>query len=182
MDRRRSNELNKRGIDYYDKATSNLVFTGSENKDLLSDSCLYFMAEAIRVDSSNRSAYWNKLAFERGLNRLEAAKATAWLYYKTFDDPFGLLSLGSIHRELGDTIKSKEFFIRALDFYDEAIKSGKVTEDSILLDLCIVNLANGNMAESRKYYEKYRTTPKGQLTFKEIDFDSAHLLLDSSEQ
>lgn len=46
-------------------------------------------------------------------------------------------------------------------------------EDSILIDLSIVNLANRKIEESKEYYERYRVTYLGQMTFKDVDFDSA---------
>lgn len=122
MNREKSNELNKKGIDYYYKAASILVSSDNSNKNKLADSCLYFMAEAIRIDSSNKSAYWNKLAFERGFKKLEDAKATASLYYKKFGDPFGLISLGGIYLQLGDSTKSKDYFRQALDLYNNAVE------------------------------------------------------------
>jgi tetratricopeptide (TPR) repeat protein len=134
---------------------------------------MYFMFEAIRTDSSNKSAYWNKMAFEFGLKRFEEAKTTAWLCYKKFDDPVGLMTLGAIYYQLNDSIKSKEYFKQALDFYDQGIKSDKFIEDSILIDLTMVNLANNKIDESKEYYERYRKTYVGQMTFKDIEFDSA---------
>jgi tetratricopeptide (TPR) repeat protein len=178
QDREKSNELNKKGIDYYYKAVSSLdrpglVYTEHDDKKVFADSCLYFMSEAIRIDSSNKSAYWNKLGFEFGLKRFEEAKTTAWLYYKIFDDAHGLMTLGAIYHQLNDSIKSKEYFKQALDFYDNRIKSGKFIEDSILLDLTMVNLSNNKIEESKEYYERYRATSRGQMIFKDIDFDSA---------
>lgn len=176
-DREKSNELNKKGTDYYFKAVSNMVYSDHDDKKMFADSCLYFMSEAIRVDSSNRSAYWNKIGFEFGLKRFEEAKATAWLYYKKFDDPVGLMRLGAICYQLNDSIKSKEYFKQALDFYDNGMKSGKLIEDSILMDLTMVNLANNRIDEAKEYFERYRETYRGQMAFKDIEFDSARQIL-----
>jgi tetratricopeptide (TPR) repeat protein len=176
QDREESNELSKTGIDYYYKAVFNL-HSDHDDKKAFADSCMYFMSEAIRVDSSNRSAYWNKLAFEFGLKRFEESKTTAWLYYEKFDDPVGLMKLGAIYYQLNDSTKSNEYFRQALDFYDNGIKSGKFIEDSILMDLTMANLANNRIDESRKYYERYRATNIGQMTFKDIEFDSARQIL-----
>jgi len=173
QDREKSNELNKKGTDYYFKAVSNMTYPGNSDKKVFADSCLYFMSEAIRADSSNKSAYWNKMGFEFGLKEFEEAKTTAWLYYKKFDDPVGLMRLGAIYYQLNDRIKSKEYFKRALDFYDNGLKAGKFKEDSILLDLAMVNLANDKIDEAREYYERFRVTSRGQTTFKDIEFDSA---------
>jgi tetratricopeptide (TPR) repeat protein len=160
-------------MEYYDKAVSPFVYSEYDDKDVFADSCMYFMSEAIRIDSSNRSAYWNKMAFEFGLKRFEEAKITAWLYYRKFDDPVGLMRLGAIYHQLNDSIKSREYFKQALDFYDSGMKSGKLIEDSILVDLTLVNLANNRIDESKKYYERYRRTNTGRMTFKDIEFDSA---------
>jgi hypothetical protein len=173
QDREKSNDFNKMGMDYYDKAVSPFVHSEHDDKNVFADSCMYFMSEAIRTDSSNRSAYWNRMAFEFGLKRFEEAKTTAWLYYKKFDDPVGLMRLGAIYNELNDTIKSREYFKQALDFYVGGIESDKFIEDSILIDLTMVNLANNKIDQSKEYYERYRKTYVGKMTFKDIEFDSA---------
>lgn len=123
-DRKKSTELHKKGIDYYYKSVSNFSYSDHDDKNVFADSCLYFISEAIRIDSSNKSAYWNKLGFEFSLKRFEEAKTTAWLYYKKFDDPHGLMKLGAVYYQLNDSVKSKKYFKQALDFYDSGIKSG----------------------------------------------------------
>lgn len=164
-------------MDYYNRAASSFVYSDHDDKKVFADSCMYFMSEAIRTDSSNKSAYWNKMAFEFGLKRFEEAKTTASLYYKKFDDPVGLMRLGAIYHQLNDSIKSKEYFKQALDYYDNGIKSGRFIEDSILMDLTMVNLANNKVFESRDYYERYRATSRGQMIFKDVEFDSARQIL-----
>ena len=150
-----------------------MVYSDHDDKKVFTDSCFCFMSQAIKADSSNKSAYWNKMGFEFGLKEFEDAKTTAWLYYKKFNDPIGLMRLGAIYYQLNDSAKSKEYFRQALDFYDNGMKSGKLVKDSILLDLTMVNLANNNIDDARDYYERYRATYRGQMTFKDVDFDSA---------
>ena len=54
QDREKPNELNKKGTDYYFKALSNMVYSDHDDKKVFADSCLYFMSQAIKADSSNK--------------------------------------------------------------------------------------------------------------------------------
>lgn len=154
LHKQQTNEFNKKGEDYFRKSGPEILLRRSGSGLLRSDkniedSVLYFFSEAIRIDSTNKGTYWTKLAFENYYNRTDDAKKTAQLYYRKFNDPHGLISLGGIHLKLGDTIQSKKYFKQALLFYETGIKSRKFIEDSILMDLSLVNLFNGDTTISR---------------------------------
>jgi tetratricopeptide (TPR) repeat protein len=177
-DREQSIEFCKMGSEYYQRATTILVTDPPDDKGVMADSCMFFMSEAIRVDSSNRPAYWNKWVFENGLERFEAAKKTILLYSGKFNDPYGFMSLAGMYHHRGDTAQSKAYFRRALALYNELIDAGNIVEDSVLFDLSRVNFYNGDIEKSKQYYERYRSTKWGQVTFKEIEFDSVISVLE----
>jgi tetratricopeptide (TPR) repeat protein len=165
-DREISNEFVKKGFDYSRKSGPELLRSDKN----IEDSVLYFFSEAIRIDSTNKSAYWNKMAFENQYNRLENAKETSYIYYRKFNDPHGLMSLGGIYLKLSDSIKSKEFFNQALLFYNDGLETKKFTEESILFDLIFVHLANGDTTKAKGYFYSFRNTKNGEA-IKDIEFD-----------
>ncbi len=165
-----------KGAEYYFKWSK-----FSPETKVFADSSLLFLTEAIKLDSNNRTAYWNKLIFESGLQYFDKAIETAELYYKKFNDPQGLIYLGNIYKQVGDSVKSKEYFNEALHFYVDKVKSGYIKEDSALFELTLTYYLTGDFANSKKYYERYRVTKSGQLTFKEVDFDSLRKVFDHRE-
>jgi hypothetical protein len=142
VDREKSVELTKKGIEYYHRATSAgfLVEDPPVKKGDMIDSILYFLSEAIRLDSTNKSAYRQKMIFENSFGEYEKAKTTATLFNKKFGDPYALLLLAGIAERVGDSLQSTKYRTEAVKYYMDRIASKSVTEDSVLFDLTTVSL------------------------------------------
>ena len=174
VDREKSIKLTKKGTEYYNRSTSVGFFVEdpSVKKEDMIDSTLFFLSEAIRLDSTNKSAYRQKMIFENSFGEYEKAKATARLFNKKFGDPYALLLLAGIAERVGDTLQSKLYRREAVKYYTDKIAAKTVTEDSVLFDLTTVYYYNGELQKARAYYERYRVTKWGQMTFKDVEFDS----------
>ena len=70
----------------------------------------------------------------------------------------------------------------ALNYYSDKIKSGDISEDSVLYYLTLATYFNNDLESSRGYYERYRNTKQGQLTYKDVDFDSLKELFKQSDR
>lgn len=112
------------------------------------------------------------MIFENSFGEYEKAKATATLFNKMFGDPYALLLLAEIAERVGDTLQSKKYRTEAVKYYTDKIAAKTVTEDSVLFDLTTVYYYNGELQKARAYYERYRVTKWGQMTFKDVEFDS----------
>jgi hypothetical protein len=174
VDREKSIELTKKGIEYYYRATSVgfMVENPPVKKEEMIDSTLFCLSEAIRLDSTNKTAYRQKMIFENSFDKYDDARATATLFHKKFSDPYALLLLAGIVDRTGDTLQSKMYRREALRYYTDKIAAKTVTEDSILFDLTTMYYYNNQLENARAYYDRYRKTKRGQMTFKDVEFDS----------
>jgi len=127
--------------------------------------------QAIALDSNYLAAYRNKLTFQLELRQFEQATKTASKISQLRpDNPDYYVTIGILYDVQGDTVKSKDYFKRAISQYDrifDTIAVSNINYDMLLmnkaLNLIFIGEQNKGNDILKQLYNKQIESP-----FKEI--------------
>lgn len=106
----------------------NMQMSAKDSNDLLG--ALYYLDQAIQIDSSNIMAYTNKINLLLQLKKEDKALATIQLLNKQKEIPEFVMFEGFLLDKKADTATAHEKYSQALKLYDQQFQD---TKDSMML-------------------------------------------------